>query len=190
MSPSERALNQSGHVCDKSLGRENGVSGKSRDNVVAIGDCILRKLYHCLLLGLLLLLLQGLKRHLLSGELLLLLQGLLLRLIELLLLDLSLRLLLILGLCLRLHGTLSTLCFWIHKNCISILVLNSNLLGILDLLRTLDQNGIRIWLLHLDTNCVYAKQLISCVETGCNTTLEAVINAIGYTGYDSITSCI
>ena len=155
MFPSGRALNQSGHVGDKSLGGENCVCGKSRDNVVAIGDCILWSLDHCLLLSLLLLLLKGLKRHLLCGELLLLLKGKLLRLVKLLMLDLSLRLLLLLDLCLWLHSTLNALCFWIHKNCVSILVLNSNRLGILHLLIVLDQNGIRIWLLHLTTNCVY-----------------------------------
>ena len=190
MSSFGRALNQSGHVGDKSRGRENGVSGKSRDDVVAIGDGILRNLHHCLLLSLLLLLLEGLKSQLLCGKLLLLLKGLLLRLVELLLLCLSLRLLLLLWLCLWLHSTLSTLCFWIHKNCVSVLVLNNNLLGILHLLRVFDQNGIRIRLLHLSTNCVQTKQLISCVKPGCNTTLETVIHTIGYTGYDSIACCI
>ena len=68
MSPSGRALNQSGHVGDKSLGRENGVCGKSRDDVVAIGDGVLWRLDHCLLLSLLLLLLQGLKRKMKGWE--------------------------------------------------------------------------------------------------------------------------
>ena len=142
MSSFGRALNQSGHVGDKSRGRENGVSGKSRDDVVAIGDRILRELGHCLLWSLLLLLLKDLKHHLLCSELLLLLQGIRLRLVELLLLHLSLRLLLLLRLCQRLHETLGTLCLRIHKNCVSILVLNSNWLRILDLLRVCDQNGI------------------------------------------------
>ena len=142
MPPSGRALNQSGHVSDKSLGGENGISGKSRDDVVAIGDRILRELGHCLLWSLLLLLLKDLKHHLLCSELLLLLQGIRLRLVELLLLHLSLRLLLLLWLSLRLHETLSTLCLRIYKNCVSILVLNSDLLRILDLLRVCDQNGI------------------------------------------------
>ena len=68
------------------------------------------------------------------------------------------------------------------------MALHGDLLGVLDHLWILRQNGIRIRLLH--RTGFYAEQLISRVESGREPTLGSVFNASCHSSDESIACCV